>query len=94
MSEREETVEIEVHVHRATLGDKGALLVSEDGEAAHAVWIPKSQVIDEDRDSAGKASRGDVLSGYRAVLTVPAWLAEEKGLSGSARDTDTGDLFS
>lgn len=90
---RDQPVEVEVFVHRRTAGDRGALYVSPDGDEDRARWIPKSQVINEDRDQAGIASRGGRLTEYRAVLTIPAWLARENGLDGEARDRDTADLF-
>lgn len=45
-----------------------AFLVSETGDAKKAVWLPKSQVEVE-------VIRGDIVE-----VTMPEWLAEEKGL--------------
>jgi hypothetical protein len=91
--EKDQPVDVEVFVHRITMGDRGGMLVSVDGDEARALWIPKSQVIDEDRDSTGIAERGGRLTDYRALLTVPAWLAQEKGLDGEHRAPGTDDLF-
>lgn len=86
-------VEVEVFVHRITMGDRGAMLVSPDGDESRARWIPRSQVIDEDRDQAGIAANGGRLTEYRAVLTLPFWLAREKGLDATDRTEGLDDLF-
>lgn len=46
-----------------------AILVSEDGTRANAVWLPKSQV-----------EFHQIRPGIYTV-TMPGWLAEEKGLA-------------
>lgn len=48
-----------------------ALLVSDDGDAERSVWLPKSQ-IEFERCHLGGGAVVDV--------TLPYWLAEEKGL--------------
>jgi len=90
--DKDTPVEIEVFVHRTTLGDRGAMLVSLDGEASGAVWLPRSQIIDEDAQPWRPVPGRDV-GAYRAVLTVPAWLAAENGLDGEARPSGIDDLF-
>ncbi len=45
-----------------------AILVSDDGERDHAVWLPKSRIEIEKKDRAV------------VVVTLPEWLAIEKGL--------------
>jgi len=52
---------------------KLAILVSDDGEAKNAVWLPLSQI--EVAAVAGTgAAKGLVL------VTLPEWLATDKGL--------------
>lgn len=60
-------VDLELHMHLET--DK-AILVSENGDADKAIWLPKSQIEYED---------GATPSGYCEV-TLPQWLAEKHGL--------------
>ena len=60
-----ELTDITVQLHHET--DK-AVLVSDDGNKMHAVWLPKSQIEIEDK---GKG----VLE-----ITLPIWIAKEKGL--------------
>ena len=55
-----------VQLHRET---ESAWLVSNDGDRKSAVWIPKSQAQLEP-DYSGKCH----------ILTLPEWLATEKGL--------------
>jgi len=86
-------VAIEVFVHRRTLGDRGALLVSLQGDVEWAVWIPRSQVIDEERARASAAGRSADVGAYATVLTVPHWLIVEKGLDAGARPKGIADLF-
>ena len=57
--------EILVQIHHET--DK-AILVSLDGDKKKAVWLPRSQIEIEDK---GKGIH---------EITIPIWLAEEKGL--------------
>lgn len=45
-----------------------AVLVSDDGENHNAVWLPKSQVEVE------------VIKGNEVIVTLPHWLAQERGL--------------
>ena len=58
-------IDIECFKHAET--DK-AILISDNGDEEHAVWLPKSQIeIEGDQD--------DILT-----VTLPEWLAMEKGL--------------
>lgn len=60
-------VDLELHVHHET---DAALLVSDDGVEEGAVWLPKSQIqFDE-----------DIHAGDNWMLTLPVWLAKDKGL--------------
>lgn len=52
---------------------KLAILVSDDGDEKHGIWIPKSQVEIAPAPGVG-SSRSIVL------VTLPEWLAESKGL--------------
>lgn len=57
--------DLDLHFHAET--DK-AILISENGEERHAVWLPKSQIEYED-DGRGSCK-----------VTLPEWLANEHGL--------------
>lgn len=63
---RSDLIDLAVMKHHET--DK-AWLVSDDGDRDNAIWIAKSQAQLEP-DYAGKSY----------VLTIPEWLATEKGL--------------
>ena len=60
-----EVIDITVQVHAKT--DR-AILVSDDGEESNAVWLPLSQVEVE------------MKQGGTAEITLPEWLALDKGL--------------
>lgn len=60
-------IDITMQLHAKT--DK-AVLVSDDGERSHAKWLPLSQIELDDANT----QRGMV------VVTLPEWLALEKGL--------------
>jgi len=63
-------IEIAVTVHHET---DAAWLVSDTGNRDEAVWLPKSQVSSE--------AEIDLSDGpTEAELTLPEWLAQEKGL--------------
>lgn len=64
---KSDLVDLDVQIHAST---EKAILVSTDGERANAVWLPLSQI--EVERKRGKVSL--------AVVTVPEWLATEKGL--------------
>lgn len=57
--------DITVALHHET--DK-AVLVSNDGDREKAIWLPKSQIEVEHK-------QGNVV-----VVTLPEWLAKDKGL--------------
>lgn len=73
-----EIVVLELHLHRERAR---AVLVSDDGEEAGACWLPLSEIEIE------------VLRGRRVSVTMPAWLADDRGLSGAERVDDVTDLF-
>lgn len=60
-----EVVDIAVQIHAKT--DR-AILVSDDGDKEKAVWLPLSQIEVE------------MKQGGTAEITLPEWLALEKGL--------------
>src|SRR5690606_2070654 len=88
-------VEREVYVHRRTLGDRGALLVSADGDVAAARWLPKSQMV-ELGVLAGRGDPGRPLAGSATQawvrIALPLWLARQAGLD-DVRAADIDDLF-
>jgi len=61
---KSELCELEVAMHHET---ELAVLVSLDGDKDEAVWLPKSQIEIEYQD------------GF-LILTLPKWLAHDKGL--------------
>ena len=70
--------------HETSLGqtERGAVLVSSDGNEATAIWIPKSQCQIE---PTGKTVRGTRKNGQSAnfptiTLTLETWQAQNKGL--------------
>ena len=68
---KSDLVDLTMCLHHETTPDDaeaGALLVSDDGDKAKAVWLPKSQV------EVAPAPRGTV------VVTMPEWLALDKRL--------------
>ena len=70
MFQDKQDIDLTVHVHRKT---QKAYLVSDDGKEASAVWIPISQIIEADTE-------GDAVVGAEITITIPEWLAYEKGL--------------
>lgn len=66
---RFDPVELEVVVLRET--EKAILVRTEDGEEA---WVPKSQILAE---GTTVSSDPDEVG----TLSIPRWLAEEKGLA-------------
>lgn len=59
-----------------------AVLVSETGEEAKAVWLPKSkiEILDGGKKCTGVDKRGREIVVPHIEVTVPEWLAKEKGL--------------
>lgn len=70
MTSNSDLTDVMVTVHAET---KLAILVSDDGDERHGVWLPKSQVEIAPAPGVG-SSRSIVL------VTLPIWLAENKGL--------------
>lgn len=68
MASRQDPVDLVVHLHYETAS---AWLVSDDGEKANAVWLPKSQC---------EFPEGEPAIGEDVTITVPVWLAQEKEL--------------
>ena len=60
-------IDLSVMLHHRT--DK-AVLVSDDGDKASAVWVPLSQVEIDD----------DAMPGETVEIVIPEWLAQERGL--------------
>lgn len=50
---------------------KAAILVSDDGDKAKAVWLPKSQI---------EWIRHESYGSNIVIVTLPEWLALDKGL--------------
>jgi hypothetical protein len=67
---RNDIINVECTLHADPAGAL-AILVSSDGLEDSAVWLPRSQ-IEYDRN----ASVGDIIT-----VTMPEWLATDKGLS-------------
>lgn len=64
---RSDLIDIEMMIHAET---EKAVRVSDDGDRENAVWLAKKHVEFE----------RDIEIGRRQTLTMPQWLAEEKGL--------------
>lgn len=62
---KSDVIDIEVQLHART--DR-AILASDDGDKSKAVWLPLSQVEVE------------MKPGGTATVTLPEWLALDKGL--------------
>lgn len=71
--------DLTVCLHHET--DK-AVLVSETGDGMKAVWLPKSQC---EVERTGKTTKAKSASGEKVwpvvVVTMPEWLAINKGLA-------------
>jgi hypothetical protein len=63
---RSPVIDITVHTHAQT--DK-AILVSDDGDKRHAVWLPLSQITIHDTQVHAVCD-----------IVLPEWLAKDKGL--------------
>lgn len=61
---RSNIIDVTVHLHHET---GAAVLVSDTADPKDAVWLPKSQIEIE-------------ADGGEHVVTLPEWLAQEKGL--------------
>lgn len=61
---KSDLIDVEVQIHHRT---ERAILASDDGDRARAVWLPLAHI--------------EVVSrGRHHVVTMPEWLAVEKGL--------------
>lgn len=65
-SARSNLFDVSMHLHHETAR---AILVSDDGNRDHAVWLPKEHV-EYERTSPGVY-----------LVTMPEWLAIERGLA-------------
>jgi len=77
--ERVKLIDLEMVEHHRT---RDAVLVSDKGEEAKAVWLPLSQIeIHREGKSSQAVNRNGQTSSRPVVtVTVPDWLAKEKGL--------------
>lgn len=76
---RRDNIELEMVLHYDT---GKAIQVSDTGEEARSVWLPKSQI---EIDSTGKKVPSIKKDGQHVILPVvsirlPEWLAKNKGL--------------
>lgn len=62
---RSDLIDLPMHLH---IDRPHAIFASTTGEKDDAVWLPKSQIEIEQKD------------GRNIIVTLPQWLAEEKGL--------------
>lgn len=62
---KSDLIDLTLHVHIETAA---AVLVSDDGEKDSGVWLPKSQIEMEKKGP------------YVFIITMPEWLAMDKGL--------------
>lgn len=81
MSTPENTTEIDCEIRAQS---DLAILVF-DGQKT--VWVPRSEIINVYTES------GQTSQYPRTTLTIPTWLAQEKGINTSQADNGTLDLF-
>ncbi len=79
---RNDSIELMVALH-FNKPEKGAVLVSIDGENSKAKWIPKQWI--ESIHETGKTTRGTDRNGQKQILplanlVIPEWLALREGL--------------
>lgn len=72
---RAEPIELCLYLHRES---PKAILVSDDGDEAKAVWLALSQI------SVKPRTRGNTL-----LITMPTWLATSKQLLGQPAEGQT-----
>lgn len=79
-STRSNTAEIDIVIHPGY--SQRAFLVSIDGNEARSVWLPKSQITIEHQSAKvnGRLRSGQIVEMNTAKVTLPLWLAKEKGL--------------
>lgn len=78
---RNDPTEILVAVH-LDAEDRNAILVSINGESRRAVWIPRTLISDyrlTGKSTSGTDSRGAKTTLALANMTVPEWLAKDRG---------------
>lgn len=62
---KSELTDLTLHLHHQTAA---AIFVSDDGDSGNAIWLPKSQIeFTEPKNNINE-------------VTMPTWLAKEKGL--------------
>lgn len=59
-----------------------AVLVSETGDEAKAVWLPKShvEIVRSDKTVTGTRKDGQAMNWPLVTVTIPEWIAKEKDL--------------
>ena len=59
-----------------------AILISETGEEAKAVWLPRTQieVTDTGRKTDATRKNGEIIKVAVLEITLPEWLAKKRGL--------------
>jgi hypothetical protein len=68
---KSDLIDVTIQMHIET---EKAVLVSDDGDKDKAVWIPKSQCEISFHPSMRERGKGI------ATITLPQWLARDKGL--------------
>lgn len=64
--------------------EPASVLVSLDGEQKGAVWLPKSQIVIAPERVETPADRNRRQTLTRIMVSVPCWLARQKGLQAQA----------
>lgn len=82
---RSSLVDVMMVLHHETSpgqSERGAVLVSSDGEERAAIWIPKSQCQVErfDKTADGHRKNGQAAQFPIVTLTMESWQAQNKGL--------------
>lgn len=82
---RSDLVDLAMVLHHETSpgqSDRGAVLVSSDGEESAAQWIPKSQCQVETKGEmcAGHRKNGQAARFPVCTVTMQQWQAQNKGL--------------
>lgn len=78
---RNDPTEILVAVHRDT-ANKNAVLVSINGESKRATWVARSQIFSYHligTSTGGTDDKGNRVRLPLANMTVPEWLAKDRG---------------
>lgn len=83
---RSSLIDLNLYLHHETPAkgeyNKGAILVSKDGDAKHAQWIPKSRCEFERLDSFsyGRDQHAHQCTVQAVTVTMKKGFAKEKGL--------------